>query len=102
MLPIELVSNTDPPRFTWQQVVDGRTIDHNGLFPPTVEGAVKKLIEMFKNLVTENAALRGKLAVQSELLRGGSRNVPKGPITAQPSEEGPVAGTIKPVKKAGK
>ena len=69
MLPIELVSNTDPPRFTWQQVVDGRTIDHNGLFPPTVEGAVKKLIEMFKNLVTENAELRGKLMQQGNLLR---------------------------------
>lgn len=76
MLPIELVPNTDPPRFTWQQVVDGRAIDHNGLFPPTVECAVKDLILLARKLTAENAELRGKLAVQAEMLKEGNKNTP--------------------------
>jgi hypothetical protein len=54
-------------------VVDGRTIDHSGLFPPTVEGAVKSLIELARRLERENAELRGKLAAQSELLARDAR-----------------------------
>ena len=75
-LPIEHIPGTDPPRFVWQQVLEGNTIDHSGPLWPTVEGAVVKLIELARKLVKENAGLRGKLAVQSELLSEGSRNIP--------------------------
>ncbi len=49
-LPIELVLNTDPPRFRWKQTIDliggEREIEHIGVVPAHLEGALIALIEV--------------------------------------------------------
>lgn len=62
-LPIDLVSTSvTPPHFRWRQVVDTpvgmRVIDHEGLLPPNIEGAVFALVGIAKQLSTENEALK--------------------------------------------
>lgn len=78
-LPINTVPNTRPPRFKWRQMLttpDGpRAVEGEGTLPPSIEGAVKELISMAKQLIAENADLRvvveslaARVSAQSELL----------------------------------
>lgn len=78
-IPIDVVPDTNPPKFRWRQVVDSiagiRVVDHEGTLPPTVEVAVVGLIDMAKELMGDNAILRGqvqgmsdRIGAQSELL----------------------------------
>lgn len=75
-LPIEIVHGTDPPRFYWQQQVDGRTVNHSGVVSSTMEMALAKLIFEARRLTKENAELRGKLMEQANTTREVSKNVP--------------------------
>lgn len=60
-LPIDVIPNTTPPRFHWRQVVDTpigkKTVEHEGLLPPSLEPAVLDLIGIAKQLAAENAEL---------------------------------------------
>jgi hypothetical protein len=64
-LPIDVVPNTDPPRFRWRQLVGGfsgpQSLDHEGALPLTVEQAVLKLVQMNKRLLRENTSLSKQL-----------------------------------------
>jgi hypothetical protein len=104
-IPIDCIPDTVPPRFRWNQMVSTpggqQVVEQEGTLPPSVEVAVAELVSFAKRLMRENAGLQGqvqgladRVAAQSELL--GKKAEKSGPITAQPSEEGPVVGTIKP------
>ena len=71
-LPIDVISNTAPPRFRWRQRVGtpaGMVVQNNeGMLPPSVEEAVLKLIEFTKELQRINVELVERIAAQSELL----------------------------------
>jgi hypothetical protein len=60
-LPIERISNTNPHRFRWRQVVstpDGaRAQECEGTLPPSVEGAVSELIAMAERLAADALSL---------------------------------------------
>ena len=47
-LPIEIIPNTNPPRFKWEQVFDAtgnpRIVQCEGVFPASMESAVAALI----------------------------------------------------------
>lgn len=59
-LPIEVIS-TNPLKFRWWQIVDTpngkRVVANEGALPVSVEVAVKRLIEIAKDLTKDNAAL---------------------------------------------
>lgn len=61
-LPIEVVPNSRPPRFCWQQRVQTpagtTTVQHEGQLPPTVEDAVVELIGKVSCLDDINEHLR--------------------------------------------
>ena len=78
-LPIDYVPNTDPPRFRWRTTVDtpgGRVVqEQEGTLPPSIERAVERLVTIARQLLQDNAQLRGqvegmshRIADQSELL----------------------------------
>ena len=78
-LPIDLVPDTNPPRFRWRQMVDTlagyRVIEQEGMLPPSIDRSVEELVKMAKQLLADNILLRGQLsgmaervAAQSELL----------------------------------
>lgn len=60
-LPIDLIPNTSPPRFRWRQVINTpvgkKTVEHEGLLLPSVEGAVEALVMIAKQLEKEVFAL---------------------------------------------
>ena len=64
-LPIDVVPNTTPPKFRWRQVVDTivgkKTVDHEGVLPPSVERVVFELVGIARQLVTENDLLKKKV-----------------------------------------
>lgn len=51
-LPIDIIENSNPPRFRWRQLVSTpsgyQTVEHEGGLPPSVEAAVTMLITMVK------------------------------------------------------
>ena len=63
-LPIDTVSNSNPPKFRWRQIVEtpvGKTtVEHEGMLPPSVECAVAALIGIVKQLVLENEGLKNE------------------------------------------
>lgn len=70
-LPIDLVPNTRPQRFKWRQVVNSpigvRTVDCEGQLPPGMDEAVSMLIDITKQLRTENNELRRSRAVVTDV-----------------------------------
>lgn len=94
-LPIDVIPNSNPPRFRWTQLMDTavgrRLVDLEGTLPPNVEGAVVALIRMARTQAEEIEQLRGqvkghceRIAAQSELLSKRTE-VPKEQITVAPS-----------------
>ena len=59
--PIELIPNTNPPRFRWRQKLStpfgDRVIDHEGMLAPTVEGALVEMIELVRRQAQEIVGL---------------------------------------------
>ena len=70
-LPIDIISGTNPPKFRWRYTVDtmnGIVVqDCEGPLPLSVEKAVQLLIEVAKQALTENAALREQLSKRVEV-----------------------------------
>ena len=64
-LPMEIVPGTNPPVFRWRQSVGTpfgtQVVDHEGTLPPNIEVAVQRLVGIAKQLVMENAGLRGRV-----------------------------------------
>ncbi len=65
-LPIDVIPNSNPPRFRWRQIVPTpagtKSVEYNGAqLPPSVEGAVIQLIELAKQQYADNVELRKKL-----------------------------------------
>ena len=64
-LPIDIIPNTNPPQFRWTQLVEtmsGRqVVEYIETLPPTLEVAVQRLILVAKQLLMENAGLRGQV-----------------------------------------
>ena len=87
-MPIDVIAG-NPPKFRWRQTVSTpvgtRVVEHEGLIPPSLEGAVASLIGIAKQLAAENEALRGeaaapkmpKFAGNLEKMRAGSQQVAK-------------------------
>lgn len=78
-LPIDIVPNSNPPLFKWQQTFDPtgvrRVVDCDGTLPVSVETAVKELILLAKQQQQEIIGLRkqielhaDRIAAQSQLL----------------------------------
>mgnify|MGYP001606994709 FL=1 len=78
-LPIDVVPNTDPPIFKWRQLVDTpsgkQVVEHQQAIPATIEVAVSRMVAIVKQLLHDNAVLRGtvegmaeRIAAQSEFL----------------------------------
>lgn len=69
-LPIDVVPGDRAPVFVWRQLVDtpnGRqVVDHRSALPPTVEVAVARLIAVAKQLMMDNAGLRGTIVGLNE------------------------------------
>lgn len=64
-IPIEVVPNTNPPRFRWRQTLSTpngiMTLDHEGSLPPTVENVVVELISLARQQAQEIVGLRRNL-----------------------------------------
>lgn len=64
-LPIDVIPNSNPPRFKWSQVVEtinGRqVVECEGGLPSSVEKSVADLIAMTKTLKEENRQLQERL-----------------------------------------
>lgn len=65
-LPIDVIPNTNPPRFRWRQTVQTptglRTVENEGILPPSVEGAVLVLITLAKRQQKEADGLAEQVA----------------------------------------
>ena len=86
-LPIDVVLGTDPPIFKWKQLVDTpsgkQVVEHQQAIPATIEVAVSRMVAIVKQLLHDNAVLRGqvegmadRIAAQSELLGKKAESVP--------------------------
>lgn len=64
-LPINLIPNTQPPRFRWKQVVStpsgNHTVDHEGTLPAPVESAVMDLIRVARRQELEIEKLQNTI-----------------------------------------
>lgn len=79
-LPIDVIPGTRPPRFRWRQTVTSpaggtQTVEHEGMLPPALEGAIAELVAVAKTLVSQcdkleeiNVGFAARIAAQSELL----------------------------------
>lgn len=71
-LPIDVVPNTRPPQFRWQQTVGTpigpKVVDHEGALPPSIEDAVKTLIDITNRQVQEIGRLQQEIAVQRQTI----------------------------------
>lgn len=88
-LPIDIVPGTNPPMFRWKQAVSTpngtSVVDHEAQLPVTVEVSVQRLIRVTKQLLLENAALRGKcegMAQRIALFEAEPELVPTAPPPA--------------------
>lgn len=63
-LPIDVVPGTDPPVFRWSYMGQ----DHEGQAPPAMERAVERVVTIAKQLLADNAALRGQVDGMTERL----------------------------------
>jgi hypothetical protein len=96
-LPIDVVPNTHPPIFRWKQTVDaidGRrvVVQHEGALPPNVEIAVERTIGIAKQLLKDNAVLRGQVQGMSDRIAAQAEQLEKRaerfPPTALPPKKG--------------
>lgn len=73
-LPIDVVPNSRPLRFKWRQTVHNLSgtsvVELEGHLPPTVEQAVKELIEQFKEKCGEVQELTKLTREQAKELDG--------------------------------
>ena len=73
-LPIDVILGTNPPKFRWRQVVSAPTgkhvVEHEGLLPPAVEGAVADLVGIAKQLAGEKMVLEGSIRMAVDRLGG--------------------------------
>lgn len=79
-LPIELIPNSQPPRFRWRVRVDvngPRSMEMEGPLPSGVDAAVIELLAVVKQLQVENADLRKKLEGFAERIAGQSEILSK-------------------------
>ena len=87
-LPIDLIPNTTPPRFRWRQVIDTpigkKTIEHEGLLPPSVESAVAALVGITKQQVIEIENQSKQLDVLEAALAQHGRERENAPLQAGP------------------
>ena len=64
-LPIDVVPGTDPPVFKWTQLVDSmsgkQVVEYVQTLPSNVEVAVQRMVTIVKQLLMENAGLRGQV-----------------------------------------
>lgn len=69
-LPITVVPGTNPPIFRWTQTtatpIGQRKVEHEGSLPATIETELVHLIGITKQLMFDNAALRGEIAGMQE------------------------------------
>ena len=98
-LPIDLVPDTNPPRFRWRQMVDTpagyRVIEQEGMLPPSIDRSVEELVKMAKQLLADNVLLRGQIegmaervVAQSELLSRKAEVSGSPPATATVGKKG--------------
>lgn len=93
-LPIDVVPGSHPPRFVWQQPVEGpdgatRMMQFDGNLPVNIERAVLKLITVTKETMRDNAMLRGQ--VDSLLVKeeAGGKEKPSAPVQAPVRQTNP-------------
>lgn len=71
-LPIDVVPNTNPPRFRWRQLVSSpigmHNAQHEGVLQPSVEQAVLSLIILARQQAAEIENLQRINAAQSEVI----------------------------------
>ncbi len=106
-LPINVVTNTNPPVFRWQSTVStiggtGHAVqDCEGMLPPSVESAVVQLIDIAKRLAADNAELHVKMAKQidviNELIDRNTNKEEVPPSPAQPKQN--IAPQVTPLRK---
>lgn len=69
-LPIDIVPNTNPPKFKWRNAVHTMngtaTQDCEGMLPPSCERAVEDLISVTKQALKDNAMLRGQVEAMTK------------------------------------
>lgn len=77
-LPIEMVPDSNPPRFRWRRVVDtplgSKVITCEGSLPASVEGPVATVIGIVQQLHYENNRLKAEL----NALRATLQHTPAG------------------------
>lgn len=95
-LPINLIPNTQPPRFRWKQVVStpsgNRTVDHEGTLPPTVEGAVVELIKLAHHQAREIVAMGRTIQDKTDQITAQDK------LLGKPCDAGDAAGLAAPLK----
>lgn len=71
-LPIDIVPNTQPPRFQWRQKLKGvfgdETVQFEGMIPPSMEGPIIELIALVKSQAKQIADLEMGLVTLTEKL----------------------------------
>jgi hypothetical protein len=73
-LPIDLIPDTNPPRFRWWQTSrnpangEGVLQKCEGLLPPAIESAVAELIGVAKQLQRDLGTAAARIEAQAELL----------------------------------
>lgn len=87
-LPIDVIANTNPPRFVWRQLtptMDGlRVVECDGTLPPSVEGAVVALVALVKQQAQEIAGLQKQIEGHAERIAAQSELLSKKAEAAQP------------------
>ncbi len=98
-LPIELVANTNPPKFRWWQTVNGSRIRHEGSVSPNMEVALMQLIigcmKQAEEIVKLRKQIEGhidRIAAQSELLSKQAEKPEPLPPTKMPAPIQPKKG----------
>lgn len=93
-LPIELIPNSNPPKFRWQQIVDTpaglRTVSHIGVVPLSIENSLIRLVKLTMQQAQEIIGLRrqvegmaDRIAAQSELLSKQAEAKPDPPVATK-------------------
>lgn len=73
-LPIDVVPNTNPPRFKWRRSVNTmigkKTVDCDGALPPQVEDSVRDVIALVRDQEREIERLREQVAASQKQIDG--------------------------------
>ena len=99
-LPIDLIHNTNPPKFRWTQTVQvmGCNVlqECEGMLPPSCEQAIVETIAMVKQLTRENEKLKARLNGAYELIANASK---RAEATIPPVQGHPQGIQVTPLKK---